>query len=88
LEEGEAKAKEHEVMFIETSAKLAFNIKALFRKVASALPGMDQALVAHTTERKLLRPPFLAHLAAEVVLQATPAGSAPPGAAAGCGSYC
>merc|ERR1711972_657344 len=36
IEEGEAKAKELDVMFIETSAKVGFNIKGLFRKVASA----------------------------------------------------
>jgi len=41
VEEGDARAKEHDIMFIETSAKAGFNIKALFRKVASALPGMD-----------------------------------------------
>jgi len=41
VEEGEARAKEHDIMFIETSAKAGFNIKALFRKVASALPGME-----------------------------------------------
>eukprot|EP01101_Sappina_pedata_P002509 TRINITY_DN12744_c0_g1_i1.p1 TRINITY_DN12744_c0_g1~~TRINITY_DN12744_c0_g1_i1.p1 ORF type:complete len:229 (-),score=60.99 TRINITY_DN12744_c0_g1_i1:101-760(-) len=41
IEEGEAKAKEYDVMFVETSAKSGFNIKALFRKVASALPGVD-----------------------------------------------
>jgi Ras-related protein Rab-6A len=41
IEEGEAKAKEYDIMFIETSAKAGFNIKALFRKVASALPGME-----------------------------------------------
>lgn len=28
-------------MFIETSAKAGFNIKALFRKVASSLPDFD-----------------------------------------------
>eukprot|EP00743_Colponemidia_sp_Colp-15_P000386 GILK01000443.1.p1 GENE.GILK01000443.1~~GILK01000443.1.p1 ORF type:complete len:211 (-),score=34.80 GILK01000443.1:365-997(-) len=44
VEEGEAKAKEAGVMFIETSAKAGFNIKALFRKLASALPGMDGPL--------------------------------------------
>jgi Ras-related protein Rab-6A len=37
VEEGEAKAKEYDIMFIETSAKLGVNVKALFRKVASAL---------------------------------------------------
>jgi len=42
MEEGEAKAKEYDIMFTETSAKAGFNIKALFRKVASALPGIDQ----------------------------------------------
>lgn len=28
-------------MFIETSAKAGFNVKALFKKIAQALPGMD-----------------------------------------------
>jgi len=36
-EEGEAKAKEYNIMFIETSAKAGVNVKALFRKVAAAL---------------------------------------------------
>ncbi|CAN8328588.1 unnamed protein product [Cochlearia groenlandica] len=41
ITEGESKAKEHGVLFIETSAKENFNIKALFRKIAAALPGLD-----------------------------------------------
>ncbi|KAL6008281.1 Ras-related protein RABH1b [Asimina triloba] len=48
IEEGEAKAQELGVMFIETSAKAGFNVKrsqwncqALFRKIAAALPGME-----------------------------------------------
>lgn len=41
VEEGDAKAREFGVMFIETSAKAGFNIKALFRKIAAALPGME-----------------------------------------------
>ncbi|XP_010933532.1 ras-related protein RABH1b [Elaeis guineensis] len=41
IEEGEAKARELGVMFIETSAKAGFNVKALFRKIAAALPGME-----------------------------------------------
>ena len=41
IEEGDAKARELGVMFIETSAKAGFNIKALFRKIAAALPGME-----------------------------------------------
>ncbi|KAI9087032.1 hypothetical protein K1719_030993 [Acacia pycnantha] len=40
-EEGEAKARDLNVMFIEASAKAGFNIKALFRKIAAALPGME-----------------------------------------------
>ncbi|XP_010531376.1 PREDICTED: ras-related protein RABH1d [Tarenaya hassleriana] len=40
IEEGDSKAREYGVMFIETSAKAGFNIKPLFRKIASALPGM------------------------------------------------
>lgn len=45
-EEGERKAKELNVMFIETSAKAGYNVKQLFRRVAAALPGMES-----TTER-------------------------------------
>ncbi|CAG9467229.1 unnamed protein product [Pedinophyceae sp. YPF-701] len=40
-EEGEARAKELGAMFLETSAKAGFNIKALFRKIAAALPGAE-----------------------------------------------
>ena len=40
-EEGERKAKELNVMFIETSAKAGYNVKQLFRRIASALPGID-----------------------------------------------
>lgn len=39
--EGEAKSKEHEVMFFETSAKAGFNIKVLFKHLACALPGLE-----------------------------------------------
>jgi len=42
-EDGERKAKELNVMFIETSAKAGYNVKQLFRRVAAALPGMDVA---------------------------------------------
>lgn len=40
-EEGEKKAKEFKVMFIETSAKAGHNVKTLFRRIAQALPGME-----------------------------------------------
>lgn len=41
VEEGEQKAQENDIMFIETSAKAGFNIKALFRRLAGALPGLE-----------------------------------------------
>lgn len=50
VEEGEAKAKEHGIMFIETSAKAGFNVKALFRKIAAALPGMENSQMANDTD--------------------------------------
>ncbi|VDK49376.1 unnamed protein product [Anisakis simplex] len=40
-EEGERKAKELNVMFIETSAKAGYNVKQLFRRIAGALPGIE-----------------------------------------------
>ncbi|CAD7702124.1 unnamed protein product [Ostreobium quekettii] len=46
IEEGDAKSRELGVMFVETSAKAGFNIKALFRKIAAALPGMENVSTA------------------------------------------
>ncbi|KAK9317102.1 ras family-domain-containing protein [Lipomyces starkeyi] len=43
-EEGEKKAKEFKVMFIETSAKAGHNVKTLFRRIAQALPGMENSM--------------------------------------------
>ena len=43
VEEGEDKALKESIMFIESSAKAGFNIKQLFRKLATALPGMESA---------------------------------------------
>ncbi|KAI9311689.1 GTP-binding protein ryh1 [Dichotomocladium elegans] len=40
-EEGERRAKELNIMFIETSAKAGHNVKPLFRKIAQNLPGID-----------------------------------------------
>lgn len=42
-EEGRRKAEEQGVMFIETSAKVGANVKSLFRKLATALPGLDNS---------------------------------------------
>lgn len=41
VDEGEAKAKELGALFIETSAKAGYNVKALFKKVATELPGLE-----------------------------------------------
>lgn len=46
-EEGETKASEEGVMFIETSAKGNFNIKLLFRRLATALPGVENTASSH-----------------------------------------
>lgn len=43
VEAAERKARELNVMYIETSAKAGYNVKQLFRRVAAALPGMDSA---------------------------------------------
>lgn len=40
-EEGEVKAKELGLVFMETSAKTGHNVKALFTRVAQALPGAE-----------------------------------------------
>ena len=42
-EEAAERATALDVLFIETSAKAGYNVKALFRKLATALPGMDTA---------------------------------------------
>ena len=43
IEEGEEKAKDENIMFIETSAKAGHNVKPLFKRLATALPGMESA---------------------------------------------
>ena len=50
MEEGERKATELNVMFIETSAKAGYNVKQLFRRVAAALPGMESTQDKHNKE--------------------------------------
>lgn len=57
VEEGEDKSTKEGIMFIETSAKAGFNIKALFRKLATALPGMEQAQAQPASNCELACPP-------------------------------
>uniref|UniRef100_A0A8C7VRP5 Ras-related protein Rab-6B n=1 Tax=Oncorhynchus mykiss TaxID=8022 RepID=A0A8C7VRP5_ONCMY len=62
-EEGEQRAKELNVMFIETSAKTGYNVKQLFRRVAAALPGMDSTPEKSKEDMidiKLEKPPEMA----------------------------
>lgn len=42
-QEGEAKAKEVGAIFIETSAKVGYNVKNMFKKVAMELPGLEKS---------------------------------------------
>ncbi|KAI8092818.1 small GTP binding protein RAB6A [Halteromyces radiatus] len=44
LEEGEKKAKQYNMLYIETSARAGHNVKALFRKIGHALPNLDDKL--------------------------------------------
>ena len=41
MEEGEKKASDTGIMFIETSAKAGYNVKTLFKRIAQTLPGME-----------------------------------------------
>jgi len=40
-QQGEEEARKNNLMFVETSAKVGHNVKVLFRRIAMALPGMD-----------------------------------------------
>ena len=39
--QGEEEAKKNGLLFVETSAKVGHNVKALFKRIAQALPGME-----------------------------------------------
>ena len=41
-------------MFIETSAKAGFNVKALFRRVAMASPGLDSTQASNQSTYSLV----------------------------------
>jgi Ras-related protein Rab-6A len=45
-EEGEERAKKENLLFMEVSAKAGYNVKALFRKLATSLPGSDAVAAA------------------------------------------
>lgn len=58
MEQGERRAKELGVLFIESSAKTGHNVKQLFRRVAAALPGIDSSKDDDepTNIRQVIRP--------------------------------
>lgn len=71
-EEGEAKATKDGLLFIETSAKAGYNIKALFRKIASALPG-EKTEVSDAPKQS-----------DSIDIKLTPDSTTPSGGAKGC----
>ena len=54
IDEGEDKSNKESIMFIESSAKAGFNVKALFRKLATALPGIESAQPQPASNRTYL----------------------------------
>ena len=93
-EEGDARARQAGVLFIETSAKAGFNIKvsgsdgrlafgrpanpivlqALFRKIATALPGMETLAAGKAGREDLI----------DVTLQPVAAPGATPASSCSC----
>jgi Ras-related protein Rab-6A len=45
-QQGAEEARKNNLMFIETSAKVGHNVKLLFKRIAQALPGMEDASAA------------------------------------------
>ena len=52
--EGQALAKELDMEYFETSAKDGTNVKQMFNKLASLLPGLEGAEIAHHADSKEL----------------------------------
>ncbi len=52
-QEGEEKAEQENVVFIEASAKEGHNIKVLFRRLATQLPGMENTTIDDNNNREL-----------------------------------
>lgn len=50
---GVEKAKELDVLFIETSAKVGYNVTLLFRRIAASLPGIDTSDIEGESQVKL-----------------------------------
>lgn len=84
-EEGERRAKEYKVMFVETSAKAGLNVKSLFRKIALALPGMDNVgNEAQAPSKKILMYPYGCVWLTNVVTEVKINPSIPKSSDSGC----
>ncbi|CAO3596916.1 unnamed protein product [Absidia cylindrospora] len=44
VDEGEKRAKQFNMIYIETSARAGYNVKSLFKKIGHALPSLDDKL--------------------------------------------
>lgn len=53
-EEGDERARKDNLLFMEVSAKAGYNVKSLFRKLATSLPGSDQAAATNGTPSNMV----------------------------------
>ncbi|KAK1766899.1 putative ras [Phialemonium atrogriseum] len=53
-QQGEEEARKNNLMFVETSAKLGHNVKALFKRIAQALPGMESSDAASRATNQVI----------------------------------
>lgn len=72
-------------MFVETSAKAGLNVKSLFRKIALALPGMDNVgNEAQAPSKKILMYPYGCVWLTNVVTEVKINPSIPKSSDSGC----
>ena len=64
-EDGERKAKELNVMFIETSAKAGYNVKQLFRDACACQRFISRASVVHSVTLSVFHNPTMVRMIAE-----------------------
>lgn len=54
--QGAEEAKRNGLMFVETSAKVGHNVKVLFKRIAQALPGMEEGGAQDRGQSELCSP--------------------------------
>ena len=67
-QQGEEEAKKHNLMFIETSAKVGHNVKPLFKRIAQALPGMESEQNQTPNQSKFASPPYISQQIIQLTL--------------------